>query len=761
MKRFELLAVMLFWFSIHLFAFGDEKNEGIISGKVVMQITQQPITGVNILVVGTTFGAVTDSTGSFKIQHLPMGRYAVRASAVGFESRVITDVIVSVVKPAVIHFELAEKSVDVKEVTIQGEYFHDTPDVPVSARSQSYEELRRLPGGFEDVVRAVSILPGVAQVQVGRNDLVVRGGAPSENLFLINNFEVPNINHFGTQGASGGPLSYINLDFVEGTTFSSGGFGVRYGDRLSSLLAINLREGRRDRLGAKATISATQFGLTTEGPVNENGSFLFSARRSYLDFIFKAAGLAFTPQYWDFTGKADYHLSQNDQLSILGIGILDNIKLFDDSRDHIYDNSRVLLLDQNQSVAGIAWKHLLSSGFSNVVLSNTYNEYHYTQNDTILRPIFTNVSRERISTLLGEFVWQPAQQSELSFGAEGKFIQIATDLAIPSFWTNYGVNLSLNTHADTNAYKGAGYIQFIQTVGSFQGTLGARWDYFNLISHGNTISPRFSLSYKPWTQTKLTMSIGRYAQAPSYIWLVANANNRNLTYIEANEYVLGIDHVVRSDMKINIEGYVKQYSDYPASTLPPYLVLSNSGTGYGGSDDAFASFGIDPLVSAGRGEAHGIELFIQKKLSESPYYGIISVSFNETDFSGLDGITHPGSFDQRWIINFGGGYIINDDWEFAARFRFATGRPYTPYNSDGTQSSALFNAARVGVNHSLDVRADRRWVFSNWTLITFLDIQNIYNKKPVDIPLYNERLGHTEERPAIGILPSIGISAEF
>jgi hypothetical protein len=228
-----------------------------------------------------------------------------------------------------------------------------------------------------------------------------------------------------------------------------------------------------------------------------------------------------------------------------------------------------------------------------------------------------------------------------------------------------------------------------------------------------------------------------------------------------NQFVLGIDHLLRSDTKVSLEGYIKKYSDYPASTTQPYLVLANTGAGFGGSTESFASFGLDSLISVGSGNTFGVELFLQKKLSEIPCYGVLSLSYNQSKFKALDGVSRPSSFDQRWILNLGGGYLFNEKWEISTKFRLATGRPYTPYNPDGSQSSTNYNGARLGVNHSLDVRADRRWMFSSWTLITYVDIQNIYNRKPIDVPRYNNRSKKIEQSNAIGILPSIGISAEF
>ena len=237
-----------------------QRQQGVIEGTVLNAATKEPIISANVQIVGTTFGAATDIDGKFRIKNLSIGTYQVRTSALGFETHVHTDVVVATGKQTQLNIDLRETTLEFEEVTITGEYFTKTPDAPVSVQTLDAEEIRRLPGGFEDVVRAVSILPGVAQAEAGRNDLIVRGGAPSENLFVIDNIEASNINHFGNQGASGGPLSFVNLDFVNETSFKAGGFGVRYGDKLSSVLTIDLKNGRTDRLGGKATISASQFG---------------------------------------------------------------------------------------------------------------------------------------------------------------------------------------------------------------------------------------------------------------------------------------------------------------------------------------------------------------------------------------------------------------------------------------------------------------------------------------------------------------------
>jgi hypothetical protein len=760
MKKHKLLSSLLVLAIILAPWVSAQVPVGKISGRVVDKETNEALVGANVVVLGTSLGGATNVDGEFRIENIPVGPHSVRANIIGHMPIVKTDIVVSNVKAAEILFVLSQTELEVGEMQITAEYFTKLPETPLSTQIQTNEEIRRLPGAFEDVVRAISILPGVAQVQPGRNDLIVRGGAPSENLYVIDNIEVANINHFGTQGASGGPLSYINLDFVESTSFSTGGFGVRYGDRISSVLRIDLRDGRGGSLGGKATLAATQFGLNLEGSA-DGGNYILSARRSYLDFIFKAAGFGFVPEYWDFMGKGTLKLGPLDKLTVVGIAALDNVKLFNDTPDKRLSNSRILGSDQNQFVGGASWRHIFSSGYSDFTFSRSYSDFQYRQRDSLLMDIFRNNSVEDEYALRGDLLFNVSKSTEISAGLQTKIAKVKTDAYLRPFWTNYGQQISVNALLDTSGWKSAAYVQVSQKWGSMRFSLGGRGDYFNLLETPFEFSPRLSLTYELSPVTNINAALGQYAQAPSYVWLVANPENRSLKHIKVLQYVLGFEHLLRSDTKFSIEVYRKDYSRYPASVSRPYLVLANTGAGFGGSEDGFASFGLERLLSEGAGESYGVELFLQKRLSEIPCYGTVSISYNDSRFKAIDGLVRPNSFDQRWITNVGGGYIFNERWEFSAKFRYASGRPYTPYNPDGTQNSILYNSERLVANHSLDVRVDRRWTFEGWTLITYLDIQNIYNRKPVDVPRFNQRTQQLEENNAIGILPSIGISAEF
>lgn len=735
---------------------------GSLHGHIHDAATNEPLIGANVVVLGTAFGASGDLNGEFTIRNLPVGSYRVQASAIGYATLLKTDIVVASGRQNQLDFALQPSSVQVAAVVIEADYFTKNSDEPVSSQSLSYEEIRRAPGGQEDVVRVVSNLPGVVQVSAGRNDLIVRGGAPSENLSVLDDLEIPNINHFGTQGATGGPLSFINLDFVRDVTFSTGGFGARYGDKLSSVMNISLREGRDDRLGGKATISATQFGLNVEGPISESGTFLFSARRSYLDLLFRAAGFGFVPEYWDFLGKATWRLDSRNSLSVLAVGALDDIRFFNDTEDQRYTNSRILGNAQNQYASNISWRHVMEKGFLSVALGRSFVRYDYLQADSLQRPIFTSLSDESVTSLRADGVFLPARSVELSFGVQGKrllakgSLESGTNPFIPS-------SVAYDAHWNAVALKGSAYAQVaLRVIPRLTATAGARLDSFDAIDESLAIAPRASLSFAATPSTTLTVSGGTYYQAPSLIWVVSNPANESIRHIRVSQVVFSVEQLLRQDTKLRIEVYEKRYNRYPASKTRPWLLLSNSGAGYGGAEDGFSAFGFDPLASAGSGLARGVELLLQKRFSDIPAYGIFSFTYGRTDFTALDGVERPGSFDQRLILNLSCGYMFDRRWEAGLRFRFGTGAPFTPYLPTGQLDVTRYNGERMPVFHTLDLRVDRRWDFAAWNLIAYIDVQNVYNRKNIQGYRWDSRtMAQVSSTGSIGILPTIGISAEF
>lgn len=754
MKKLIIILVS-FYFSLLA------QNKGVINGTIVDKVSKQRIQYVTVFLEGTNLGAQSNQNGDFQIKNIPPGVYNLRVSAVGYKPFIKTDVVVNNVKPTEVNIEIEETNIELKGVTVKADYFNNSVFDPVSIKKFSYEEIRRAPGGFEDVVRSLSVLPGVAQVSAGRNDIIVRGGGPAENLFVIDGFPVQNINHFGTQGASGGPLSYVNLDYVKESSFSTGGFGVNYGNKLSSILSIDLRDARKDRVGGKATISASQFGLNVEGPLSENSNLIFSARRSYLDFIFEKAGFSFVPEYYDYLTKYTHRLANNDQISFLLIGAIDRVKWNNKTLDNRYENSRILGTSQRQYLTGIKYRTFIKDGFIDFNISRNYVKYDGSQRDSNLVYIFRNNSIEQENNFNTELTYKINQRSEVITGFNIKYANTDYNIILPNFKTTYGNNISINSDVTKDFIYADFYSQYSNIVFDvLRYNFGLRLDYFSGIKNNTAFSPRFSLSYLLNPISTFSFHIGKYYQTPAYMYLATIDQNKNLKFIQADQVIFGFDHRPMMDVLVKVEFFYKRYDKYPTSTVRPYLVLSNSGAGFSGSEDNFSSYAIEPLVSLGKGESRGIEFSMQKKLSEIPLYGIFSVTYSKSEFTALDGVKRISNFDQPIIANLSGGYIFNQEWELSFKFRYANGFPYTPWENDGSQKIQNINSKRYPDRHSFDLRVDKRWFFDNFALITYVDIQNIYNRQEISYR-WDSREKRVIEQKSIGILPSIGLSLEF
>ncbi len=755
------------------------RQTGKIEGRVIDAKTQAPLRAVNVLVLDTVRGDVTDSLGVFIIANVPSGAYRVRFSLLGYEPVIKTDVVVNTARPAMINAQLLETPIPNAEIVVTPGYFVEEFASSVSSTKLAAEEIRRFPGGFEDIVRTAATLPGVAVVnEGGRNDLLVRGGGPSENLYLLNNIEVPNINHFGSQGSSSGALSFVNLDFIDRVEFSTGGFGVRYGDKMSSVLSLGIRPGRTDRVGGKATVSATQFGLNLEGPFTTKGDFLFSARQSYLDLIFKAAGLPFVPRYTDFNFFAHYDLSPRQEISVLTLAARDRVDRDQSTLENRVTNAGILDNTQNQFIAGVNWRRLFNNGFLDATLNTSYNGFRFSQIDEFEREYFNSKADETELNFKLTSYFNLRRAGGLYAGLAVKNIfNDNTTVFADTIYDRSGRRVSVKSLGlpqvnalNASAQKYAAYAEWEQQVSDqINFNFGVRGDYYGFLHETFYPAARFGLGFKAAENFKIKASAGRYYQSPSYVWVV-NPVNKNLKALRNDMAIAGVEYLARNDFNTSVEFYYKRYRDLPTGRIPEqtdYLVLTNTGVGFGGREDDFQSFGYFPLASRGKGWAYGIELLLQKRFSEIPCYGQIGLGYNQSEYTAGNGKKYPGQFDQRFIFNISGGYVFNSRWEISSKFRYFTGAPYTPVYRPAENNGAIQNlpaeylSRRLQAGHLLDVRVDRRLNFSNWAMIVFLDIQNIYNFKLQRRPSYDFWENKIEDRDELGLLPSIGISAEF
>ncbi len=719
---------------------------GKLQGKVIDKITRQPIPGSNVILENTNLGAAADVFGNFRIENVPVGRYQIRVSSIGYQTLINPDIVVSTGHAVALQFELLETVIPIKgEVHVKAEFFQKDPSQLVSTHNLSYEEIRRTPGAAGDISRVVLSLPGVITAADDRNDMLVRGGNPTENLNLIDNIEIPNLNHFGTQGASGGPIGMVKTEFIREVNFSSGGFPVKYGERLSSVMDIKLREGNREKFQADINLSMAGFGGSLEGPVFSKGSWMLSARKSYLDLIAKlnATSIASAiPHYSNYQTKIVYDIDENNQLSFVGLGGMDRVSFQEGEYNLVaYFKEYEIEHSQNQFISGLNLRTLWSrNSYSLLTISNSYNDY---ASDVVRakskKAYYYNHSFEREIHLKGEFNVKVNPSFEVNLGGGLKLINLNHNIFYQGdtiFTINNGlVDTSVFSPLDYSfgekTSKAFAYAQLTKWFfEKFKLVAGIRYDNFEFIENSSALSIRGGLSYFLTQITNLNFSAGNYFQTPPYIWLSADPSSRNLENMKANHYVLGLEHFFSDDLKLTIELYQKNYSQIPTSKTVPQFIASNGGTDYG-------VFMMRNLTSNGNGYARGIEFTLKKKLLND-FYGIISYGHSKVRFTPLDGIERPGSFDFRNVFTIVFGYIPNDRYEFSLKWRFAGGRPYTPFDED---LSKLFrrevldfeklNALRYENYHRLDIRLDRRWHFNKWNIVTYFELQNAYFKKNI------------------------------
>lgn len=712
-------------------------------------------------------GSKTMPDGFFSIKDVPVGEYTIRFNLIGYNTLLLDNIVVLSARPTDLRVQLTILSTE--EIDVVENRFIKPNDIANSIKSLRYEEVRRSPGGFEDIGRVLQTLPGVSFVNNGRNDLIVRGGAPTENLFVVDNAVVPNINHFGSQGSTGGPVSIIELDFVNEVDFISGGFPAKYGDKLSSVLDISLRDGNRNRFLADINLSATGLGAVLEGPIGskKKGSWLLAANRSYLDIIFNSAGFGFVPEYTSAQFKGLYEFDFRNSLTVNFWGNLDKVRFNNDDEENKQDNENILQNNQKGYVNSYEYKSVVTNNsVLKLNLGRTYSDFDYSGRDSLFTEIFSNKSTEGNTTLKAEYLIFPSSSTQIETGtgytlvnAKSDILRIAdTTYFIDDATGSRYVLPDLDINTDNNYGKAFAYLQLSQMfLKDFRINVGARYDYFNAIDSKNYFSPRASLVFNATPKLNLSLGYGIYYQSPSIVWLAGYEENKALKDIRADHYIAGVEYLFSADWRVTLEGYYKDYSNYPTSTIRPFIVLSNTGGDFEQTQD----FGIEPLVSEGTGHSKGIELYIQKALTTN-YYGLINLSLFDAKYKALDGVERNSSFNNRFIFTILGGYRPGKQWEISGKFRYVGGRPYTPINpADGTQLVSQFNSEYLPDFNSLDIRVDKRWNFKDWSLITYVDIQNIYGRKNISGYRWNKYSNKIEANESIGVLPTIGINAIF
>lgn len=736
-------------------------QSGTIKGRVFDAATNEPLPFTNIVLWDNpSVGSTSDLDGNFTFTGLKPGFVRLAASSIGYETIVTEAVQVTNAKTVLLNIPMKPTVVALDAIVVQASPFRKVEESPVSMRALGIDEIEKNPGSNRDISKVIQSLPGIAQSVSFRNDIIVRGGGPSENRFYLDGVEIPNINHFATQGASGGPVGIINVDFIREIDLYSSAFPANRGNALSSVLTMTQIDGNPDKMNYRTTVGATDLALSAEGPLGARSSLLFSVRRSYLQFLFDLIGLPFLPTYNDIQFKYKIKFDQRNELSVIGLGALDQFRLNtglenpDESQQYILGFLPVN--EQYSYTFGLVYRHFFSSGFDTWVLSRNFlnnSAFKYRDNDENLPRIFDYNSNE------GEvkFRFERLQRQgplKLTYGVGLERARYSN--ATTRQFVFLGELDTLNYNSALTLYH---YSAFGQASRSFMDdrltlSFGLRTDgttFDKEMSNPLTqLSPRLAVSYTLRENLLLNASTGRYFQRPAYTTLgfrdqsgnLVNKDN-GLTYIGSNHYVAGFEYQPNRNARLTLEGFYKSYFNYPFSVADSISIASKGG-GYG-------TFGDEEVVSESDGRAYGLELYYRDR----DFYGnnvILSYTFVRSEFSDAEGNYLPSAWDNRHLLNFTFSRSFKRNWDVGFKWRYVGGAPYTPYDEElssnrlawdargqGYLDYSRFNSLRLNAFHQLDVRVDKQYFFDRWSLMLYLDIQNLYNFKAEQPPILFNR----------------------
>ena len=741
----------------------------VIQGKVVDVMTRKPLQGAKVQLDKQEVFVQTAADGSFTIGSVDPGYHTVTASFDGYESESSAELLFTYDKSPFIALELQSMASGVGEVNIRKTNIQKREaESPVSSQKLSIREIERNPGGNRDISKIIQSLPGVISVPGFRNDVVIRGGAPSENKFYLDGIEIPIINHFQTQGSTGGPVGLLNVNFIKEVNFYTGAFPVNYANGLSSVLDFRQMDGNANKAKYRFTLGSSDVGFTADGPIGKKTTYIFSARQSYLQGLFSVLGLPFLPNFIDYQAKVKVKLNEKDDISFLMVGAVDffrlNLKVNDNITDSVQLKSNKYILGylpvyrQWNYTFGTVYTHYGTQSktqyfLSRNMLNNTSYKYRNNDESSEDNRIFTYKSIEEENKLRIENS-RTIRKWKLLAGTGLEYVQFGVDnkakILIPGAPGTPGTIQDIAFNSQLDLAKYSGFVRAYRNVmGSGTLSFAGRLDGNTYNKHMQNVfnQPTASVSASLPTAVNglfLNANIGQFTQLPSYTILgyrnAAGAldNLDRVKYIRNRMVAAGLQYNKVKDTRITLEGFYKQYANYPLA-LNDSISLGNLGTD-------FAVVGNEPVSSVCDGRAYGMEFLVQRR-SRSGLYGILAYTLSWSEFSDKNGNAVKSAWDSRHTVSLVGGMKMKRNWELGAKFRLATGRPYTPFDVQRSlvksnwdvKGVALndynrLNSERLGTFSQLDVRVDKVWYFKKSSLNVYMDIQNFLNKEYLGAP---------------------------
>lgn len=735
--------------------------EGTIVGEVRDANTDEPLAFAKVFIEGMQLGASTELDGTYRLE-VPTGTYTIKVTYQGYNDVKKYNIAVNSGSPQVLNFRLSSMTTELEEVEIvyNKNAMAKTTDMvtPLSVQKLTAEEIKSNPGGNFDVSKVVQTLPGVGGSAGGaqRNDITIRGGAPNENVYYLDGIEIPVLNHFQTQGSSGGAQGILNVSFIEDLKLTSSAFDARYDNALASTFVITQRQGNSEKISGNIRSSLTESALTLEGPLGKNKrtDFLASSRLSYLDLLFTLIDLPIRPNFSDYQLKVSHKIDDKSSLTFIGLGAIDRFN-FAETRDETLETAffrrSLPFISQWTYTTGVAYKKRFEGGFYNIAVSrnmfnNQLDQFEDAQNGN---ENFRNLKlRSQEIENKFRFDYNKYQNGwKYSYGVMGQYVKYNTSIfnrISAGVFDTSGVQIMppiiINANSAIDFFRYGAFGQLSKNVlkDRLLVSFGLRTDMNTFTTGGNnpleTASPRLSFAYSLTKKWDLTASVGRYFKLPPYTSLGFRDENDVLVnidaeYIQSNHYVLGTQFLPNEGLRLTLEGFFKTYANYPVS-LVNGISLANQG-------QEFGAIGNEPITSIGDGVTYGAEIFIQQKLVKNIFY-VVSYTYVRSLFSGLDNDLIPSAWDAQHLLSgtFGWKFGKKKDWQLGLKYRFAGGVPYTPWDLQASQMNYAVlgngvldfddvNGERLSNFQQLDFRLDKIVNLKKLSFTFYIDIQNL------------------------------------
>lgn len=792
MKR--LLSVLLLCHITISFLWAQPVHQ--VKGTVIDKSSRQPLEFINVMIVGLNKGGVTNAEGKFSIEQVPPGIYRLQASAIGYKTVTTPEYILST-RDLHIQIEMEENQTELEGVTITASPFRRDIESPVSLRIIELQEIEKSPGANRDISRIVQSYPGVAFSPIGyRNDLIVRGGSPSENRFYLDGVEIPNINHFSTQGASGGPVGILNADLIREVNFYTGAFPTDKGNALSSVLDFKLRDGDMERNSVKATLGASEVSLASNGHLGKKTSYLVSVRQSYLQFLFDMLGLPFLPTFTDAQFKLKTRFDAQNELTVLGLGGIDKMKLNTkaDDEDNEYILSYLPKIQQETFTLGAVYRHYAGAHVQSVIASHSYlnnRNTKYRQNDESNPDNLT--LRLRSTEQNTQFRLENSSSFrnwKVTVGANLDYSQYS-NTTFQKVYTDHAQTFDYHTYLDIMRWGLFGTINYTSIDERFTASLGLRTDANNysaaMKDMTDQLSPRLSLSYQLTEHWSLSGNAGLYYQLPPYTALGFKNNNGlyankyALRYMQVSQGSIGINWRKGDTFEVSLEGFYKDYDKIPLSVADG-IPLTCKGNDYG-------VIGNELLTPTAQGRSYGAELLLKwliaKKLNLASSFTLFKSEYRNNKESEYI----ASAWDNRFIFNLRGTYNLPRHWSVGMKVSCIGGAPYTPYDADKSSLVTAWNAQgkpyydytryneeRLPAFTQVDIRIDKTFYLKRCMLGFYIDLQNIAGSKlkqadvlmstgvikNPDAPIAGQRYVMKSVKQESGtLLPTLGITFEY